>query len=252
MGYIQWIDNQRETQEKLTCGKNIYIWYMKKFNFNDKEYNLVTDWSEITLGKWIKLMKSKEKNENLGQITILDNDIVRLETIEILADAEPGEFDEMSIGELMDLERECIGMSNVPQYDSSTKIDDHWIVDGVLYSYKKRFEEYTTGEVADIKHIISNKKNDYDHIVDCAVIMIRPAKETKTPAGLTHYKLEPRMIQDQLKIRSVVLDMKMRDVLVVSNFFLSGLNASIINTLDYMEERMEAKKDHNYQENLNG
>lgn len=209
---------------------------MVEFNHEGRYYKLTTDWSEMTLKQFINLNKIQDKNKVLK----MPDEIITLQLVECLSDAELGEFDEMSYGQLNELAENLAKLLyQINTYDpTSTKPSAFFVVNGTNYSYRLNPNEYTVGEIADIKTFIQNKANEWDYIADIAAVMIRPATKQVTEGNKEYWKLIKRNPLDFENNKQVILGMKLSDVIQVVNFFLSGLMKSIEGTSDYSETKV--------------
>lgn len=213
---------------------------MINFNYEGKDYNMTTTWDEMTLRQFIAINKIQEKN----QVLPLGEEFLTQQLLEALSDAELGEFDEMPYSQAIELAPYLILLNegaNEFNNRDFTFGPDSWIIDGKTYAFHKDPYQYSLGEVADIKTYITNKKNDWDYLADITAVMIRPAIETISEAGVKYYKLTKRTPFDFEPNKQVILDMKLKDITRVVNFFLSGLANKMKDMNDYIEQKVETQ-----------
>lgn len=191
---------------------------MIQFESNDKKYNLPTGWEEVTLNTFIRFCKIQEAQALIE----LPEEMLITALLEALCNVPQGEFEEMSFGQLITLSNEVKNF-NEENFKKLPLTNNVWIIDGVTYTYHKDPNNYSVGEVADIRQIEAAKKNNYDWLLKIAAIVIRPATLVISEAGVEHYKLIKRSAVDTPKLESVVGNMKAYEVMSIINFFLTGL-----------------------------
>jgi len=207
---------------------------MIKFNFEGTDYNMTTNWGELTLGKFIEISKIQQKNTLLP----LGEEMLSQQLIEALCGVDYGTFDEMNYGQASEIYPHLvIFIESQSEFNNkiATTGADSWDIDGTIYSYRKDPYQYTLGEVSDIKTYTANKTNDWDYIADVASVIIRPATKQVTEAGTEYFKLVKLHPIDLPKNREVVLKFKLTDVTRVVNFFLSGLISQNKDMKSYLE-----------------
>jgi hypothetical protein len=192
-----------------------------RFKFEEAEYNMTTNWSDMTMRQFIDLNKIQEKQKVLA----MSDDILTQQLIEVLAKVDIGVFDEMSYGQLCELAPPLVELMNSLNSLNAVNITPplYFEVGGINYSYKQNAFDYNVGEVSDIKTMITNKKNEWDYLADIASVMIRPATKEVTEGGTEYWKLIKRNPLDFESNKRVILSMKLVDVIPVINFFLNGL-----------------------------
>jgi hypothetical protein len=192
-----------------------------RFKFEEAEYNMTTNWSDMTMRQFIDLNKIQEKQKVLA----MSDDILTQQLVEVLAKVDIGVFDEMSYGQLCELAVPLVELMNSLNSLNAVNITPplYFEVGGINYSYKQNAFDYNVGEVSDIKTMITNKKNDWDYLADIASVMIRPATKEVTEGGTEYWKLIKRNPLDFESNKRVILSMKLVDVIPVINFFLNGL-----------------------------
>jgi hypothetical protein len=207
---------------------------MITFEYDNKEYKLVTNWDEVTLQQFINFCRIQEKNS----IIPLGEEMLQQQLLESLCGAEIGEFDEMNYGQANTLtpylHQFIEGADAFNNRDFTFGIDS-WNINGIEYAYYKSPNDYNLGEVSDIKTYTSNKKNEYDYLADISSIMIRPAIKKVSPAGKEYYQLTKRNSIDVEHNKKVVLNLPLKDVTRVINFFFVGLVNLMSGTKDYTE-----------------
>lgn len=214
---------------------------MIQFDFEGVEYNMTTNWNEITLKQYSAIMKIQEKNS----VVTLGEELLTQQLCEVLCGVYIGTFDEMSYGMITDLSVYLVSLiGDMTDFINKAKTfslnKDSWIINGVMYSYHKDCNSYTLGDIADIKTLTINKKNEWDYIADIAAIIVRPAKMVKTEGGTSYIKLSKREPVDFITNREVVSGMLLSDITPVINFFLTGWISQNQTTQSYLKVRQVA------------
>lgn len=220
---------------KYNIKKFIYI-YMIQFEFQSKEYMMTTTWDEMTLGQFIRVNKIQESH---AIVKYVDEILVQY-MCEALCNVEIGTFDELNFGQAQALAPYIVKL--VEEAENFNKRDfsignDYFELDGAIYSYHKDANQYTIGEVSDIKTYISNKKNEWDYLADIATVMIRPATKMISEAGNEYWKLCRMEQSDFEPNRDKIMRLNLKDVTMVLRFFLNGLNEQKMDTQNYLKIR---------------
>lgn len=193
---------------------------MINFDFEGKEYKMVTEWEEMTMGQFLNVTKIQKKYEVLP----IGEELLAQQLIEALSNAQLGEFDEMTIKQLEGLAPEVKNLQD--KYDvfsqKEGKIPDSWEMDGRIYSYRREPNECTAGEIVDIKTYIGDKQNEFEYMLDVAAVLIRPAELKHTEAGTAYYHLVKRHPMDHERAKGIISNMPFGQVSKVLSFFLYG------------------------------
>lgn len=201
---------------------------MIKFDFEGKEYQMVTDWEEMTMGQFLNVTKIQKKYEVLP----VGEELLAQQLIEALSNAELGEFDEMTIKQLESLAPYVKDLESKYETFSKNnqKAPDHWEIDGRIFSYRRNPNECTAGEIVDIKTYIGESQQEFEYMLDVAAVLIRPAELKHSEAGTPYYHLTKRHPMDHDRLKSIISTMRFGDVSKVLSFFLSGWLTQMIDT----------------------
>lgn len=191
---------------------------MTHFELNDKTYSMPSSWAEVTLEQYIQISdmnahKEFFEIEELGTIRML----------EILAGAQQGEMDEMTIGQMAQLENELAWVHTSP----AGKITDHVVIEGQEYGVKVDMNGITLGEMASIKTFQDEAKSQdlKKFLPQMMAILIRPAKKVIKAGpgeGTTKWVLD-RFVAEDIQERAELFKKHLSVELVtgVLNFFFS-------------------------------
>lgn len=210
---------------------------MITFEFEGTEYQMMTEWDELTVVQYLNLMKVYQKN----QIIPLGEEMLCQQLIEVLTGVDIGHFDEISVELLLDLMPKIANLSSTLDTFSEKKwpTPDFWEIDGIIYSYRKRYEECNAGEITDIKTFIGGKQYIWEYMLDVAAVLIRPAQRYTTPAGEILYKLEKRVASDHEINKTRVGNLRFVEIKSYVDFFLSGWFRLILTTNGYTKPEAE-------------
>ena len=126
-----------------------------------KNYKLISNWSEVTLDKWLKLIdfesgtKSEEAAETIALFSTLPKKIInQLALADVAAIMS-------KIGEL--------------QLNQDTKLKNIIEINGVEYGFMPDLDSITLGEYADIEQFIKNGIEK--HLPELMAVLYRPIKK---------------------------------------------------------------------------
>jgi hypothetical protein len=135
---------------------------IKKGN-KTKNYQVINSWSDVTLEKWLKLIKytdltkSKEAENIISTLSNIPKKLIKELSIKDIA---------VMMDKLAELQQE-----------KNTKLKKRITIDGVEYGFHPDLSEITLGEYADLETFI--KLGLEDHLPEIMAILFRPIKETK-------------------------------------------------------------------------
>ncbi len=199
---------------------------MIKFNLNDKEYALTTEWEELTLGQWIKLQKLTEIKETfLIEIQFI------VKAFDILCNVEDGELDDLSITQLNEMGNQIKILGN----PSIQKTSEHLIIDGEDYVCNFNLDKITSGEYISIQLIQQGNTNSLEVLPQILSILIRPGKLING-----EWKMD-KFDANDIENRSIkLLNAKAIELLGCYDFFLSGIkNSEKIIPISLMDQQKE-------------
>lgn len=188
------------------------------FKFNGTEYNLITDVADVTLGQWIKIEKLKAKHQRIN----MPAELLSLSALEILSNANEGEFDAMLFGQMNELCLSIVELFN-KSIDTKDINTTHFELDNVKWSFIKDVNQLTTGEVVDVKALINNRQDEFSFIADVATILIRQVRTITDAYGNVTEEMAPRNSQLFEKHKTIICSFKAKDILPIVYFFLTGL-----------------------------
>lgn len=148
---------------------------MIHFELNEKEYQFPENWDEVTLGQYVNIGRLQEERLDYNY-----SELYLLRLIEILASAEEGELDDLSLEMVNKLGEATTFVSTQPDYDKS---NEFWI-DDVLYTPPTDLTKLSIGEFISLKTYQDGSKNIWEGAPWMLAILWRPTekvidKETK-------------------------------------------------------------------------
>ena len=210
---------------------------MINFNFEGQEYNMKTEWEELTTNQYLNIMKVYQKN----QIISLGEEMLAQQILEVLCDVDLGHFDEITVELILELMPKITNLSQtIEEFTSkSHKTPPSWEIDGTIYSYRRRYEDCNAGEITDIKTYIGEKQYIWEYMLDIAAVLIRPAELLHTPGGEPYYKLSKRHPLDHETNKSRIGGIPFVEIKTYIDFFLSGWFKRTITTNGFTEQEAE-------------
>ena len=186
---------------------------MYKFKIDDREINMPTDWSEITLQRYIDIVKIYNERElyNIPELFVL-----RL--IEVLCGLEQDALDNLNLGELEEIITKVDFLEKEPEWPIKKSLN----INGVDYIFAPDINKLTMGEYISIKVYEQNLTGDIlMKIPYLLAIILRPAvKELIDGVEVVRQeKFNPDNIEDR---KNLFLGFSVYDVMGNVNFFLNG------------------------------
>ena len=204
---------------------------MKKFELNGKEFNMPTEWSDLTLKHYVNLATLEENKTQylLGELYLL-------KVIEVMCDAEPGELDELTIDMVSDLSKEVGFLQQEPQW-TNTK---HIRIGDIDYAFPKDLNKLTMGEYISIKTLQENSPSQAQAIPLILAVILRPAKLVKDEESGKESWLQDKFDANNIEYRKeLFLQQPVFDLMGPITFFLSGSGLSTANIKDSMEKEQK-------------
>jgi hypothetical protein len=131
-----------------------------------KTYNLINNWSDVTLEKWMKLAKFEGLSKT--QETI--------ETINLLSDMPKKVIRELGIEDVALIMKSMVNL----EAKSGLKFRKVFTLDKQEYGFHPNLEDLTVGEWADIETLV---QEDVDkNLPDIMAVLFRPITEKKNEA----------------------------------------------------------------------
>jgi hypothetical protein len=208
---------------------------MITFNLNGKEFNLPTDWNEITLGTYLKLA---EIEKNL-EYKYAFNELYVMRVLEIITGSESGDLDELTIQALNELSEKIVFLNAEPKY----KVVQHIKIDDIDYAFPEDLSQIKAGEYISIKTLQETHKDPSEFYLQLLSILLRPAKQIKNlETGKEKWVQEKFDAQNLQHRRELYKKLPITKVLGTINFFLSGKSTSTNNSQDSIKEELVVEK----------
>lgn len=128
-----------------------------------KNYKLINKWSEVTLEKWLKLVKLESGSKSKEAV----------ETITALSNIPRQLVNELTVKDVAVI-MEKLSEVQLKQNSSLCRIIE---VEGVAYGFHPDLDEITLGEYADIETFIKNGIEN--HLPDLMAVLYRPITDKK-------------------------------------------------------------------------
>tara|TARA_R110000824_G_scaffold153260_1_gene324874 strand:+ start:384 stop:1028 length:645 start_codon:yes stop_codon:yes gene_type:complete len=155
-------------------------------------YNLIKSWDDVTLDKWVKLIRRREKTKTQEAV----------DTISVLSDIPKKLINELAIGDVAVLLKKISDL----QAKEDTKLKKIIKVDGIEYGFHPNLEEITLGEYADIETYLKNGIED--NLTKLMAVLYRPI----TLKDGKDYSIEAYGVSDSRMRAKKFQKMKARDV----------------------------------------
>ena len=130
------------------------------------KFDLIQNWKDVNLERWIKLMKVKDEHKANSAI---DN-------IHALADIPKKLIKQLSIHDVSVIIKKIAEM----QVQANENLQNIITVDNKEYGFHPNLDDMTIGEFADLEHYI--KLGIHDHMPQIMAILYRPVVEKKNEA----------------------------------------------------------------------
>ena len=185
---------------------------------NQKTYNLINSWSDVTLEKWVQVMdietgsKAKESEETIAALSDMPKNLIK----------------ELSLRDV------AIIMSKIAELQSKqeTILKKVFEIDGIEYGMHPDLSEITLGEYADIETMIKNgvEKN----MPELMAILFRPVTERNGEA----YTIEA--YDGNITIRAEEFKKMSAEQVQAALFFFSNLGKELLKILPlYLIEKTQ-------------
>jgi len=186
---------------------------MYSFKIEEKEFNIPTDWTELTLERYIDIVKLEQTKENY-----FIAELYLLKMIECLAGAEDGELDALMIEEVEKISKEIGFISETPEWPNTRFIN----IDGIDYVFSPDLNKLTMGEYISIKTFQENIKEEIDTIPYLLTIILRPGKKEVDESGNEKWvqnRFDANTIEDR---KALFMKQPVFNLLGPITFFLNG------------------------------
>ena len=198
-----------------------------------KQYNVINSWSDVTLEKWVQIIKAKD-NLNSEQAK---------ETIKALSDIPEKLINELSIIDV------AIILKNIYelQAEENTELKRIIEIEDIEYGFHPKLDDITLGEYADLETFIKNGLEN--HLPEIMAILYRPVLEKKN----NKYTIEA--YDGDLTIRAEIMNkMTAEQVQNALVFFWTFVKEFLMTLPSFLMEQAEkiAKMQHPTTSQING
>lgn len=198
-----------------------------------KQYNVINSWADVTLEKWVQIIKVKDG---------LNSEQAK-ETIKALSDIPEKLIKELSIIDV------AIILKNIYELQAKEDTELKRIVeiDGVEYGFHPKLDDITLGEYADLETFIKNGLEN--HLPEIMAILFRPVQEKKN----NKYTIEA--YDGDLTIRAEIMNkMSAEQVQNALVFFWTFVKEFLMTLPSFLMEQAEkiAKMQHPTTSQING
>ena len=187
-----------------------------------KEFKLISSWEDVTLEKWLKLIrfqegsKTEEATETIAELSNMPKKLIK----------------ELALKDVAKV------MSRIAQLQNKqdTKLKRIIEIDGVEYGFHPDLDSITLGEYADIETFIKNGIEK--HLPELMAVLYRPIKEKKNDIYIIEaYDGNIRLRTEEMKKMSAE---QVQSALVFFYAFVKELSQTLQSSLT--EVLMETKK----------
>ena len=198
-----------------------------------KQYNVINSWADVTLEKWVQIIKVKDG---------LNSEQAK-ETIKALSDIPEKLIKELSIIDV------AIILKNIYELQAKedTELKRIIEIDDVEYGFHPKLDDITLGEYADLETFIKNGLEN--HLPEIMAILFRPVQEKKN----NKYTIEA--YDGDLTIRAEIMNkMSAEQVQNALVFFWTFVKEFLMILPSFLMEQAEkiAKMQHPATSQING
>ena len=166
-----------------------------------QEFELINDWSDVSLEKWAQLVASQKAAKGKADEAIA--------SITHLSDMPEKLLKELSLKDVANL----MGKLAVVQSMAKSELVNKITINDIEYGFHPDLEEITLGEYADLEHCIQDGLQDNMHKV--MAVLYRPILETKG----NWYSIEPYDVESKRVREQIFKEMKAAEVESALLFF---------------------------------
>ena len=204
---------------------------MKQFRLNEKEYNMPSNWSDLTLEHYVNLAMLEENKTQylLGELYLL-------KVIEVLCGADGGDLDDLTIDMVTELSKEVGFLQTQPEWNNTKHIK----IGDVDYAFPTDLNKLTMGEYISIKTLQEGATSEAAAIPLILAIILRPAKLIKDNESGKETWIQDKFDANNIEFRKdLFLKQPVFDLMGPITFFLSGSGISTPNTKVFMEKEQK-------------
>ena len=194
---------------------------MKQFKIREQEYQMPTDWSEVTLSVYVKLSELEETKSAFGI-----PELYLLKILEVLCNVEDGDLDELSLT----MVNELVELVSFVQQEPVWNNVQHLEINGVDYVFPDDLNNLTMGEYISIKTL--QESNTTAGIIPYILaIILRPGSKIVDAETGKEKWLQEKFNTANLEWRKeLLMKQPVFNLLGPVSFFLSGSGLSTTNT----------------------
>lgn len=207
---------------------------MKEFKLNGKDYQMPTDWNEMTLAHYVELSKLEE-----NKTKYLFGELYLLKVIETLCMSEAGDLDDLTLDTVNELTNLLAYLQNEPKWTNSK----HIRIDEVDYVFPPDLNKLTMGEYISMKTLQEQSLTQSDAIPFILSVILRPGKLVKDEESGKENWVQDKFDANNIEFRkNLFLKQPVFDLMGPVTFFLNGSGTSMNNTKDYTPDPEEKAK----------
>lgn len=201
---------------------------MKQFKIREKEYQMPTEWADVTLEIYVRLAELEEKKEGFGI-----PELYLLKVLECLCNVEDGELDELTL----DVVNELVGLIGYIQEEPTWNNGTHLVINDVDYVFPADLNRLTMGEYISIKTLQENSTTAAGIIPYILAIILRPGKkEVDVETGRETW-IQDKFDTNNLEWRKeLFMKQPVFNLMGPVTFFLNGKGISTTDTKDFIPE----------------
>jgi hypothetical protein len=200
---------------------------MKHFKIREKEYQMPTEWNDVTLEVYVRLAELEEKKEAFGI-----PELYLLKVLECLCNAEDGDLDELTL----DIVNELVSLIGYIQEEPNWVNTNHLIIDEVDYVFPNDLNRLTMGEYISIKTLQENNTTAGIIPYILAIILRPGTKEVDAETGKEKWVQEKFSTSNLEWRKELFMKQPVFNLMGPVTFFLNGKEIYTTNTKDSIPE----------------
>jgi hypothetical protein len=191
---------------------------MITLTINNKDYDIVDSYEEITLGQYIDIIRINQQlsdesfKKDLEIVSILLNDKEKINEFKDIL------YNEISFEDYNNLLTWFTWVSEHEVIDKikSIKPKEYIVIDGEKYNVISKFNNMSLGEISSFETLLQDQKDKHE-LEQAFIFLLRPMEGDKP------VKVSMDVID---KVRSLKYKVKLIDIFSTISFFLSGGTSS--------------------------
>lgn len=207
---------------------------MKEFKLNGKDYQMPTEWNEMTLGHYVELSKLEE-----NKTKYLFGELYLLKVIETLCMAEGGDLDDLTLDVVNELSNLLAYLQKEPTWTNSK----HIRIGDVDYVFPPDLNKLTMGEYISMKTLQEGSQTQSDAIPLILAVILRPGKLVKDEESGKETWIQDKFDANNIEYRKeLFMKQPVFDLMGPVTFFLNGSGTFMNNTKDFTAAPEEKAK----------